>query len=99
MIKILFILLVITFNVTASITNYAKYTPVFSGVGTVVDVEFYCRFVGNNIEVMGKWRNGTVMAAPATITLPKKVVPDTKKIGKNNFLGTKSSNSSVFQRF
>lgn len=53
-------------NVT---TPWVAYTPVFTGFGTVTNIDFYSRRVGSNLEVMGRCTNGTPTATEARMTI------------------------------
>jgi hypothetical protein len=79
------------------ITNWASYTPTFTGWGTVTDIEFEWRQVGENAEIRGKWTSGTTTATEARISLPASLIassniPSIKAAGVY-FNGQNSTNS------
>lgn len=53
-----------------NVTDWALYTPTFSGFGTVTNIEFAWRQVGDSYEIRGKWLTGSPTAVEAQITLP-----------------------------
>ena len=53
-----------------NIGPWQSYTPAIVGFGTVTDVNFMWRQVGENIEVQGTWTNGTTTATEAQVPLP-----------------------------
>lgn len=52
------------------ITNWAEYTPTFTGFGTVTKVKAYWRRQGPDILIRGQCLTGTTTATEARITLP-----------------------------
>jgi len=52
------------------ITALQAYTPVFGSVGTATEIECSFRQVGGNFEIFIRYRWGTVIASPPTISLP-----------------------------
>ena len=52
------------------VTPWTSYTPGFQGFGTVTGVEFEWRQIGEDVEINGKWTNGTVTAVEGRIDLP-----------------------------
>ena len=62
-------------------TDWIAYTPTFSaGLGTVTSVSAWYRRVGDSIQVMANWSNGTVAASLASMTLPTGLNVDTTKL-------------------
>lgn len=62
-------------------TDWIAYTPTFSaGLGTVTSVSAWYRRVGDSIQVMANWSNGTVAASLASMTLPGSLQVDTAKL-------------------
>lgn len=51
-------------------TQWATYTPTFTGYGTVGSIDFRWRRTGTNIEVQGKASAGTPTAVEARVSLP-----------------------------
>lgn len=51
-------------------TAWAAWTPTFGGLGTVVNIAFYWRRVGESMEIQGFATTGTVSGANAQFTLP-----------------------------
>lgn len=72
------------------ITDWAAYTPVTTGLGTLTAVEFFFRQCGDSYEVIGAAKTGTVAATPATISLPNARSINFNKIPASwrNLLGT-----------
>lgn len=56
---------------------WQDYTPTFQGFGTVTDIDFRWRRVGESIEIMGDWTNGTVSVTEAQISLPESLTVGT----------------------
>lgn len=56
---------------------WTAYTPTFTAFGTVSTSDFWWRRVGDSVEVMGSWTNGTVTSAEARISLPSGLTTDT----------------------
>lgn len=54
----------------SSLTEWIQYTPTFSGYGTVTNIDFWYRRLGDSIQIMGKATTGTVAASEAQIGLP-----------------------------
>ncbi len=52
------------------ITSWASYTPTFVGLGTVSNVSFFWKQIGDSLFVQGTVKAGTVAGTPFTITLP-----------------------------
>lgn len=63
-----------TFNLPSTtaplITDWASYTPVFTGAGTVTTINFFWRRVGSSLEVEGTFTTGTPTGSTFSITLP-----------------------------
>lgn len=55
---------------TGTITDWASYTPTFTGFGTAASVEVKWRRVGGNVEISGKFTAGTTTATEARLSLP-----------------------------
>lgn len=52
------------------LTDWTKYTPTFTGFGTVNTFEFFWRRVGDTCEIKGRWTSGTQTATEARVSLP-----------------------------
>ena len=64
-----------------SITNWTSYTPTFgAGFGTVTDINFWYREVGQDLEIRGFAKTGTVANATTTISLPGGYTIDTSLV-------------------
>ncbi len=83
-------------NVSASqyvygtpITDWQSYTPTFTGFGTVTSVLFRWRRVGDSVDIVGSWTNGTVSGAQTpTFTLPNNLTAaDSTKIPTMGYYG------------
>lgn len=75
------------------ITDWAAYTPTFTGFGTPTGVSFFSRRVGDSLEVHGYFTAGTTTATQAQITLgynggSANVTIDTTKILTGTLIGT-----------
>jgi hypothetical protein len=53
----------------AVITPWVAYTPTFTGMGTVTNISFFSRRVGDTLEIEGNWTLGTGTATEARVTL------------------------------
>lgn len=53
----------------STITPWTTYTPVFTGFGTVTNINFKSRKVGNSLELIGTWTPGTTTGTEARVTL------------------------------
>jgi hypothetical protein len=51
-------------------SDWTAYTPTFTGLGTVNNVQFFWQRIGNSIYVKGYVASGTVTGSTVTITLP-----------------------------
>lgn len=58
----------------ANITNWASYTPIFTGFGTPTAVEFEYRQNGQNYDIRGKFQAGTVTGVEARVSLPNSAI-------------------------
>lgn len=67
--------------------GWTAYTPTINGFGTVSSVSFFQRRIGENLEIRGKWTNGTVAASTASISLPSGLVIDSAKIPATQLIG------------
>lgn len=78
----------------AAMSDWVSYTPTFgAGFGTAASVSFQSRRVGDSLEILGKWTNGTVAASAATITIGYNgangnVIIDTGKVPTSGIIGT-----------
>jgi hypothetical protein len=68
-----------------AMTDMVKYTPVITGFGTVSDVGFFSRRVGDSLEIYGTFTAGTTTATQAKISIGHNgangnVVVDSSKI-------------------
>lgn len=51
------------------ITDWVAYTPTFTGLGTVSNVQIWSRRVGDTLHIRGRFQAGTVTATEAQMTL------------------------------
>lgn len=51
------------------VTDWVAYTPTFTSFGSVTNVSFFSRRIGDSLEVRGKFTTGTPAASEARITL------------------------------
>lgn len=65
--------------VSGTISNYASYTPTFTGLGTVSGVNAEWRRVGDVVQVRGSFGCGTVAAAQVSISLPNSITQATNE--------------------
>ena len=66
-------------------TDWVSYTPTFgAGWGTVTNIAFYYRRVGDSLQVQGTFTDGTVAASLGSISLPSGLSIDTTKNPLNN---------------
>lgn len=77
---------------TFNATDWAPYTPTFTGFGTPTGVEFEYRQVGGNYEIRGKFTSGTSTATEARVSLPNSatsagtsVIPSIAVVGYGNY--------------
>lgn len=56
------------------ITDWQQYTPAFVGLGTVTSIDMRWRRVGQNVEIEGRFTNGTTTGVAATVPLPSGLV-------------------------
>jgi hypothetical protein len=80
---------------TFNATDWASYTPAFTGFGTPTAVEFEWRQVGANYEIRGKAILGTTTATEARISLPNSatsaaspIIPSIHKVGVMGVAGS-----------
>lgn len=72
---------------STSSTAWAAYTPTITGYGTVTNVSFLWRRIGDTLEVIGTFTTGTTAASLATFTLPTSpavLAIDSAKLPINN---------------
>lgn len=69
-------------------TDWKSYTPTFGNFGTVSNVFFYYRRVGDSIDIIGQFTTGTVVNGTAVFTLPSGLNKDDTKINIGGLLGT-----------
>jgi len=67
-------------GVVSAIGDWTQYTPTFTGLGTVSDVYFFWRRVGDLLQIRGSVVPGTVTGSAPTFTLPPGLAIDTSKI-------------------
>ncbi len=82
----------------AAITDWAAYTPVFTGFGTATAIEFQYRRFGDSLQIRGKFTLGTSTGVEARISLPTGLTSsDTTKIVSIQICGqgTKSNNTTT----
>lgn len=80
---------------------FTSYTPTYTGIGTVTNSALIWRRIGDSLEVMGTFTNGSNAGVLASITIPSGLAIDTTKISIGNttgapgcMIGTWTSNSS-----
>ena len=56
------------------ITDWQQYTPTFVALGTVTSIDMRWRRVGQNVEIEGRFTNGTTTGVAATVSLPSGLV-------------------------
>ena len=61
-------------------TEWASYTPTFTGFGTVSTQEFWWRRVGDTLQIKGKFTAGTATGVEARISLPSGLTTSSTKI-------------------
>jgi|11BtaG_2_1085332.scaffolds.fasta_scaffold02446_4 hypothetical protein len=76
------------------VTDWVSYTPTFTGLGTVTNIDIKYRRVGQNLEILGDFTTGTTSATETEMTLPQSLVVGTEN---NSILkvGTFRRDSSV----
>ncbi len=62
---------------------WTAYTPIFTGLGTVVGVTFFYKILGDSLYIKGVFSAGTVAAALASMTLPSGLTINTGKTTVN----------------
>lgn len=77
------------------ITDWISYTPTFTGFGTASGVNFKSRRVGDSLEVLGQFTEGTTTGTTAQITLGynggnANVTIDSSKVGIQQVIGSGS---------
>jgi hypothetical protein len=73
-------------------TDWAAYTPTFTGFGTVTGVSFYWKRIGDTLSIRGTATAGTVTAVAARISFPSQATSvDTTKILLPALLGRATS--------
>lgn len=60
----------VRFEQLPTVTAWASYTPTFTGFGTVANVQFFWRQVGDTIFIRGVFQSGTSTATSAKFTIP-----------------------------
>jgi hypothetical protein len=69
-------------------SDLQAYTPTFTGFGTVTNVSFFWRQVGDSYEIIGKGTTGTCTATEARISLPNNGTADSVKVPSIRPVGT-----------
>ena len=69
------------------ITDWQRYVPAYTNLGTVTSSEISWRRVGDSIELMGSFVTGTPVAATCSITLPAGLTVDNVKMSANGQQG------------
>jgi hypothetical protein len=71
-----------------TITDWASYTPTFTGFGTATGIEMQYRQNGQNVEIKGKFVAGTPTAVEARVSLPNSytsastsIIPSIQAVG------------------
>jgi hypothetical protein len=70
---------------------WQKYTPAFTGFGTVNTQSFWWRRLGDSLQIKGRFVSGTSTATEARIGLPGSVVVDPAKVNGTLELGAPAS--------
>lgn len=63
-----------SYPIGAVISEWANYTPTFTGFGTATNISFQWRRVGSNAQIRGYWTCGTSTAVEARATLPNSLI-------------------------
>jgi hypothetical protein len=78
----------VTAVVASNDSNLEAYTPIFTGFGTVTNVAFYKKRLGDLLLIEGKFTSGTTTATEARISLPSgltsagtDIIPSIRKAG------------------
>lgn len=64
----------------ANASDWVAYTPIFTNLGTVINVDCFWRRSGDSVEIQFAFDPGTGVAAPAQIGLPAGLTSDATKI-------------------
>lgn len=62
-------------------STWTAYTPTVTGLGTVTEVDFFWKRIGDSMHVRGSFKAGTASATQVTVTLANSAVVDSAKIG------------------
>lgn len=85
-----------TYTYGTPITDWVSYTPTFANLGTPTSVSMRWRRVGSNVEIAGRWTNGTVGAGNASFTIPSGLsvnLPNAEIVGVYGHQGSATSNT------
>ena len=77
------------------VTDWATYTPTYTGYGTISAGEAYWRRVGDSIQLRGRFTAGTTTAVSAAISLPSGFVISPTSLVTQSEFGTYVNNSST----
>jgi C1q domain len=85
-----------------AMSDWQSYTPTFgTGLGTITGPNFFYRRVGDSLQVMGNFTNGTVAASYASISLPSGYNVDPAKLptpgAVSNIIGTWAHQGSAVE--
>jgi len=69
------------------VSDWAPYTPTFSGMGTTSSPDFWWRRNGDSVEIYGSVTLGTTAASEARISLPNGIVIDSTKVASKKAVG------------
>lgn len=69
-----------------NITDWQKYSPTYTGFGTVSNDEMYYRVLGDTLQIRGSVTPATVSSTTAKMTLPDGYTIDTSKIVNNRII-------------
>lgn len=78
------------------VTDWRAYTPTFSQWGTVTNINFFYRRVGDSVQVLGSFTAGTPAGGAAAVSLPAGLSIDTSKLPPNTLgmIGTAVNTTS-----
>lgn len=84
----------------AIITEEQSYTPTFTGLGTVTNINFKWRRIGSKVQIRGKFTTGTRTATEARISLPSgltssSAIPTVQSAGTMNYGATTTTTYMV----
>lgn len=82
-------------NINNVDTDWISYTPSTQGYGTITDVNFYYKRVGESLKVRGYFTTGSVTAVEAQLGLPNSLIISDKNGVDTNVAGSYAYSSST----